>query len=200
MECIKVFNWEKWLEDKEECEDSFKRYLEKGMIKTEEEKTNLSKSHMKKSDGNIGFANYLLEEKKFYDWVIVGCYYAAYHASLALLAIKGYSSKNHYATLCGLIKLYYDKDLDKEDIELVAKASIEKEEISYFAEAKEKRETASYGVSEEFNKNEAISLKEKTINFVNKARRIWMRVKSFLWDVNKIFMIFGHKEMREKKK
>lgn len=34
------------------------------------------------------------------------------------------------------------------------------------------RETASYGISEEFNKNEAIDLKEKTIQFLNKTREI----------------------------
>jgi len=110
--------------------------------------------------------------KRFYDWIIVGCYYAIYHASLALLSTKGYSSKNHLATLCALIYLYYEGEITKEDIELIAESSIEKEEVTYFVEAKNKRETASYGISEEFSKNEAEKLRIKTIVFVNKVKEI----------------------------
>ncbi len=164
------------MENKKECETAFYSYINKGIIKSEEEKQNLSKSHLKKTDYNLDFINHMLDEKRFYDWVIVGCYYAIYHASLALLSIRGYSSKSHLATLCSLIYLYYDNNkkklLNKEDIELVAESSLEKQEVSYFVEAKNKRETASYGISEEFNKNEAEKLKEKTILFVNKVKKI----------------------------
>jgi|SRR3989344_8603027 len=168
-----MFKWEIWIEDKGKCEIDFNKYLEKGIIRVEEEKISLSKSHMKKTDYNIGFINNLMDQNKFYDWTIIGSYYAIYHASLSLLAIKGYSSKNHLATLCALIHLYYTKKkLHKEDIELVSRSSIDKEEVSYFVDAKDKRETASYGVSEEFNKKEAVELSEKTILFVNKIRGI----------------------------
>jgi len=178
-----MYKWERWMRNREECEEAFEQYLEKDVIIEEEEKEGLSKSHLKKVDYNLDFINSLLEQKKFYDWVIVGCYYAIYHAALALLSIKGYSSKNHMATLCALIHLYYqDKSvesgeqnedcLNKEDIELVAESSIEKEEVTYFVEAKSKRETASYGVSDEFSKNQASDLKVKTILFVNKVKQI----------------------------
>lgn len=174
-----MFKWEKWIENKEECKQAFEEYLKEGTIKQEEEKEDLTKSHKKKSDYNLDFINNLLNKKKFYDWVIVGCYYAIYHASLALLSVKGYSSKNHLATLCALIHFYYEepedeeeKKLNKEDIELVAKISLDKEKVVYFVEAKNKRETASYGVSEEFSKNEAEKLKVKTIIFVNKVKEI----------------------------
>jgi len=164
------------MENKKECEIAFDSYINKGIIKSEEEKQNLSKSHLKKTDYNLDFINHMLDEKRFYDWVIVGCYYAIYHASLALLSIRGYSSKSHLATLCSLICLYYDNNkkklLNKGDIELVAESSLEKQEVSYFVEAKNKRETASYGISEEFNKNEAEKLKEKTILFVNKVKNM----------------------------
>ena len=92
--------------------------------------------------------------------------------SLSLLAVKGYSSKNHLASLCSLIYFYYipfdESKLNKEDIKLIVRSSIEKQEVSYFVEAKDKRETASYGIAE-FNKQEAEKLKEKTILFVNKV-------------------------------
>lgn len=173
----KKFIWEIWMGDKEKCRKAFNKYLKKGMIKKEEEKKDLSKSHIKKTDYNLNFINHLLEEKRFYDWIIVGCYYTIYQASLSILAIKGYSSKSHIATLCSLVYLYHKnsqekESLDKADIELVAKSSLEKEEVSYFVEAKSKRETASYGISEEFSKTEAESLRNKTILFVNKVKRI----------------------------
>ncbi|MFH1053527.1 MAG: hypothetical protein V1740_03875 [Candidatus Woesearchaeota archaeon] len=183
-----MFKWEKWIKDEEFCSASFQEYLDKGLIKEEEETKNLPDSHIKKTNHNIDFVNNTMNQKKFYDWAIVGCYYAIYHASLSLLTVKGYSSKNHLATLCALIHLYYDepKDasdneeeikLNREDIELVAKSSIDKEEVAYFVEAKNKRETASYGVSEEFNKNEAESLKVKTILFVNKVKEILENIR-----------------------
>lgn len=171
-----MFKWEFWMNNEEVCMEDFEEYLKKGLIRKEEEKQDLSKSHLRKTDYNLDFINYLLAEKRFYDWIIVGCYYAVYHAALALLSIKGYSSKQHQATLCGLIHLYYVPGyLDKEDIALVAKSSLEKEDVSYFVEAKNKREIASYGISKEFNKNEAQMLKVKTILFVNKVKSILER-------------------------
>ena len=179
MRYLKMLKWEKWIENKEQCKEAFDKFLEEGTIKEEEEKENLTKSHLKKVDYNLDFINDLLKQKKFYDWAIVGCYYAIYHSSLALLSKKGYSSKSHSATLCSLIHLYYEKPkkeegnkLTKEDIELVAKSSLDKEEVTYFVEAKSKRETASYGISEEFNKKEAENLKLKTVLFANKTKEI----------------------------
>jgi uncharacterized protein (UPF0332 family) len=167
------FNWENWLENPKKVLDSFNFYLKKEMIKEEKEKDFLSVSHLKKAENNLLFVNHLFDEKSFYDWAIIGCYYTIYHASLALITKKGYSSKNHLATLCALIKFYYkNRDLNKQEIELVYVSSLEKEEVSYFAYAKDKRETASYGLSDKFNKKEAEELKVKTIQFLNKCREI----------------------------
>jgi len=168
------FDWEIWIEDESKCRIDFENYVEKGLIKIEKEKDSLSKSHLSKADYNLDFINFLLENKKFYDWIITGCYYAIYRASLSLITKSGFSSKKHNSTLCALIKLYYHdkKSINKEDIELVARSSINKEEVSYFVGAKEKRETASYGISEEFTKTEAEKLIEQTIIFVNKVKEI----------------------------
>lgn len=170
----KRFDWQEWLENSEKVEDSFNFYLKKEMIKSEKENKFLPLSHLKKAEYNLKFINFLEDNQKFYDWIIVGCYYTIYHSALALITKKGFSSKNHLATLCALIKFYYlqNKILSKEEIELVSKSSLEKEEVSYFAYAKEKRETASYGLSEEFNKVEAKDLRKKTILFLNKCREI----------------------------
>lgn len=176
MMSLKKFDWKIWFDDKEKLEDSFSFYLKKGAITKETETESLSKSHMNKADSNLDFINFLEKSKRFYDWIIVGCYYTIYHASLSLLSKKGFSSKNHLASLCALIKFYYFNEkkisLTKEDIELVSKSSLEKQEIAYFAEAKEKRETASYIPSQSFTKSEAEDLRKKTIQFVNKCKEI----------------------------
>lgn len=168
------FNWGIWLENEGRLEDSFKFFLKKGAMMHEKETNFLSISHLKKAEYNLKFINFLNSNKKFYDWIIVGCYYTIYHSALALITKKGFSSKNHLATLCALIKFYYVQEniLTEEEIKLVSKSSLEKEEVSYFAYAKEKRETASYGLSEEFNKVEAEDLLKKTIQFLNKTREI----------------------------
>jgi uncharacterized protein (UPF0332 family) len=169
-----MFEWEVWMKNKNKCENTFRRYLQKEMIKTEEEKDYLSNSHLERAEYNLDFVNDLIENKKFYSWTIVGCYYVIYHSALSLLSKKGYSSKNHLATLCALIHLYYnhDKRVSEEDIKLIVKSSIDKKEINYFVEAKNKRETASYGVGKEFTKEEAIILRKDTIDFLNKVREI----------------------------
>jgi len=176
MKSSKKFDWKVWFENKNELENSFSFYLRKGAIAKETETENLSKSLMNRADSNLDFINFLEKNNQFYDWIIVGCYYAIYHASLSLLSRKGFSSKNHLASLCALIKFYYsgteNVSLTKEDIELVSKSSLEKQEITYFAEAKEKRETASYTPSPSFTKLEAEDLKKKTIQFVNKCKEI----------------------------
>jgi len=162
------------MEDPNKVERSFDFYLKKALIKKEKELIFLPASHLKKAEYNINFVNLLINSKKFYDWIIVGCYYAIYHSALALITKKGFSSKNHLSTLCALIKFYYSQDeiLNKDEIELVSNSSLQKEEVSYFVYAKEKRETASYGISEEFNKSEAEDIYKKTIQFLNKCREI----------------------------
>jgi len=170
-----MFEWELWIQNKEKCEKAFNRYLDRGIIKLETEKESLSNSHLKRTNYNIDFVNTTINQGKFYSWAIVGCYYSIYHAALSLLSIKGYSSKNHSATLCALIYLYLDHEkakLTEEDIKLIAKSSIEKQEVSYFVEAKKQREAASYGISETFTKNESIELRRNTILFVNKVKEI----------------------------
>ncbi|MBU0907100.1 MAG: HEPN domain-containing protein [Nanoarchaeota archaeon] len=170
----KKFDWHIWLEEPKEVEDSFNFYLKKETIKKETETRFLPVSHLNKAEYNLTFTNFLAEQQRYYDWIIVGCYYTIYHAALSLIAKKGFSSKNHLATLCALIKFYVvqENTLSKEEIELVSRSSLEKEEVSYFAYAKEKRETASYGLSEEFNKAEAEDLLKKTVQFLNKCREI----------------------------
>ena len=164
--------WEIWLEDKERRDKDFQGYLKSKKIKIETEINDLVNGHLEKADHNLKFVQSTLELKDFNDWAIVSAYYSIYHASLALCALKGYSTKDHLATLLILIKEFYQKQLNKEEIEMVSKTTIEKEEVLYYIEAKAERKKASYSTKILFDEKEAEILQKKAIGFVNKIKEI----------------------------
>jgi hypothetical protein len=92
-----------WIHNKEKLEECYNFYLKKKLIKKIKSSKNLSLSHLEKCEHNLEFVNFLTSNNKFSDWCIVGLYYSIYHISLALLTKKGFSSKNHLATLCCLM-------------------------------------------------------------------------------------------------
>src|SRR3989338_1937326 len=163
--------WEIWLEDKERRENDFKRYLKSKKIKKESEIQELVQGHIDKADHNLKFVKSTLELKEFNDWAIVSAYYSIYHASLALCALKGYSTKDHLATLLILIKDFYQKELNEEEIEMVSRITIEKEEVLYYIEAKAERKKASYSTEIIFDGKEAEDIQKKAINFINRLKR-----------------------------
>ena len=162
--------WEIWIENEQKREKDFLNYLKSKKIKKEIEIKELIQGHLEKADHNLKAADYMKEN--FNDWTIVSSYYSIYHASLALCALKGYSTKNHNATLLILIKEFYLKGLNQEEISIIKKASIEKEHILYYTEAKKTRKKASYTTKISFDNNEAESLRKKAIDFVNKVKEI----------------------------
>lgn len=164
--------WEIWLDDETARESDFKDYLRSKKIKPEIEKADLVEGHIEKADHNLKFVKSTLDLKEFNDWAIVSSYYAIYHASLALCALKGYSTKDHSATLLVLIREFYEKSLNKEEIETIGNSSIEKEEILYYVEARTKRSKASYSTKRVFGHSEAETLRLKAMSFVNKVKDI----------------------------
>jgi uncharacterized protein (UPF0332 family) len=164
--------WEIWLENEKRRELDIQRYLKSKKIKRETEIKDLIQGHLAKADHNLKFVKSTIDLKEFNDWAIVSAYYAIYHASLALCALKGYSTKDHLATLLILIKEFYQKGLDKEEIEIVNETTIEKEEVLYYIEAKTKRTKASYSTDKIFDPKEAEELRQKAIAFVSKSREI----------------------------
>src|SRR3989344_7821313 len=155
--------WEIWLEKEDRVEKDFQRYLK---IKMETEVDALIKGHLEKADHNLKFVANTLDLKSFNDWAIVSAYYAIYHASLALCVSKGYSTKDHLATLLILIKEFYRRELSKEEIEMVSRTTLEKEEVLYYVEAKNQRSKASYSTDILFNEKEAEKLQKRAIGFV----------------------------------
>ena len=164
--------WEIWLENEKRRNEDFEKYINSKKIKKETEVKELIQGHINKADHNLKFVKSTLELKEFNDWAIVSAYYSIYHASLALCTLKGYSTKDHLATLLILIKEFYQKSLNKEEIEIVGNTLIEKEEVLYYVEAKSKRTKASYSTQKIFHKNEAENLRIKAITFNNKAKEI----------------------------
>ena len=78
-------------------------FLKKGLIVNIGENRDLIYAHMQKSKHNMLFYEKNTGDHQFNDWLIVVMYYALYHAALALITKKGYSSKNHTASLVFLI-------------------------------------------------------------------------------------------------
>ena len=126
--------------------------------------------HLQKSRHNLRFIQENIK-LKFFDWAITGCYYACYHAAIALIQTRGYSSKNHLATLCILIQEFYNNGLTKEDIELLSNF-LDYKDILFYVQSKNKREEATYSTKLLFNKQEAQDLRFKAIMFVNRVEEI----------------------------
>ncbi len=142
-------------------------YKEKNILSKSDSEHEV-KGHLEKSRHNL---NFLAEIKKEYDdWALVTCYYASYHAALALITLNGYSSKNHNATLCILIKDFYKKELSKKDIELLN--LFDANDLLFYAESRNKREEASYSTKINFNPQEVNKIKLKTRLFINKVDKI----------------------------
>jgi uncharacterized protein (UPF0332 family) len=172
-------DWNLWLKDEKECTFWLDDYIKKKILKKVSDESRL---HLKRTDHNLIFANWIIEKHDgeipevfgkdtFYDWVISIYYYAIYHAALALMSKEGFTSKNHSATLCFLIYHHYhlQSALDKEDVALIA-SSLEKEDIETLGISKELREKASYNVHESFEKKLAEQVKEDAVDFVNKIK------------------------------
>lgn len=164
--------WELWVEDKARRDKDFLTYLKSKKVKKEEETKELIRGHLEKTDHNLKFVQKTLDLQEFNDWAIVSAYYAIYHASLALCALRGYSTKDHLATLLILIREFYQKELNKEDLKMVNTSGIEKEHLLYYVEAKKERTKASYSTQMLFNAEEAEQLRKKAIAFVNKVKEI----------------------------
>jgi len=128
------------------------------------------RGHLEKARHNLNFVSSSFKNG-FLDWTITGCYYALYHAVLSLISAKGYSSKNHDASLCILIKKYY-KEISKEEIELVNNLFLSYNDLLFYVKSKEQREIASYSGQIIFDKNSVEDIISKTIDFVNKCKEI----------------------------
>jgi len=161
---------EKYFANKQFLDEAIKKYEHKKLVRTIMFKEALMNAHIDKAIHNLKYVNYLRKENQFIDWQIVGLYYAIYHAASALIAKKGYASKNHDATLLLVIKYY--TQITAEEIKLINNLYINKEDAEFYTGLKEERKKASYSTGIIFSKIQVEELRTKTIQLVNKIRQI----------------------------
>lgn len=127
--------------------------------------------HIEKAEHNLNFIRDNIN-LGYSDWCITGCYYAVYHAALALIISRGYHSKSHDATLCLLIREYFNNGINQEDIFLINKFFLDYLDLVVYVQAKDKREEASYSTKYVFDKKMVQELRIKAISFINKCKLI----------------------------
>jgi uncharacterized protein (UPF0332 family) len=172
---MREYDLNKLLEDKELANRKIKEFLGSNVLKKQKIDDEEIKGHILKAEHNLRFISENIK-LDFLDWAIIGCYYACYHAALSIILTKGYSSKNHLATICVLIKEFYKKGLNREEIETLSNF-IDYQDLLFYVESKNKREEASYSTKTKFNKKEAEQLRLKAVLFINNIKRI---MKDFL--------------------
>ncbi len=149
-------------------DEKIKEFMARNALFRQEVDKEEIKGHLRKAEHNLRFVSTIVREK-FFDWAMIGCYYSCYHAALALINSRGFTSKNHTATLCIIVKEFYRKELSQADIELL---SMDDEDILFYVETKNKREDASYSTKTLFDKKEVERLRIQAALFVNKIKDI----------------------------
>ena len=172
MRCftMKEYDLQKLINNTAIVDEKIKELMDKKLLFKQNVDKEEVKGHILKAEHNLRFIAAIAREK-FSDWALTGCYYACYHAALALIQTKGYTSKNHLATLCIIIKEFYKKELTKEDIELLSNF-LDYEDVLFYVETKNKREDATYSTKTLFDKKDVEKLRIKAAMFVNKVRDI----------------------------
>ena len=168
---MKAYDLNKLLENKEFLQAKINEFLKKEIIKEQPVILEEIKGHIAKAENNLIFVKDNIRLGHF-DWCITGCYYASYHAVLALIMTKGYSSKNHLATLCMLIREFYKQGIDKEDIQLMDSLFIDYHDLIFYVASKNKREDATYSSKRAYDKNMAEELRIKASLFIDKLKHI----------------------------
>lgn len=134
---MKEYDLQKLINDPETVEEKIKELMEKGLLFEQEVDREEIEGHVLKAEHNLRFVADIAD-KKYSDWALTGCYYACYHAALALIQTRRYTSKSHLATLCVIIKEFYKKELTKEDVEMLS-AFLDYSDVLFYVETKNKR-------------------------------------------------------------
>ena len=87
-------NIKKLFLDRNYLDNQIKFFIENKQIKSIKSNPELVQSHIEKAKHNLGFFKLNKKYSEYKDWQIVSLYYSLYHASLALITHRNYSSKN----------------------------------------------------------------------------------------------------------
>lgn len=167
---IKNYNLQKLLSDPKIVDEKIKEHISKKLLFTQDIDINEIEGHIEKAENNLRFIVDVMD-KGYFDWALTGCYYACYHSALSLIQTKGYSSKNHLATLLIIIKEFYKKELTRKDIENLSNF-LDYKDLLFYVNAKNKREEATYSTNTLFDKKEVEKIRIETVIFVNKIKEI----------------------------
>jgi len=133
------------IQNKEKLDDFYNNYLKRKLLLKSVDSSNLKNAHLKKAEHNLEFIQNINNKEKFNDWVIVSLYYSLYHSFLALIENKGYSSKNHNATIVFILKNYLN--ILDDDLSLLDNLKVSEEDAIFYTNLKEKRNQASYSTN-----------------------------------------------------
>src|SRR3989338_10266089 len=167
---MKEYDLQKLINNPTIVDEKIKELIKKKLLFKQDVDKEEVKGHILKAEHNLRFVADIAQ-KKYFDWSLTGCYYTCYHAALALIMTKSYTSKNHLATLCIIIKEFYKKDLTKEDIETLSNL-LDYQDVLFYVESKNKREDATYSTKIKFSNQEAEQLRIKSNLFVAKIKAI----------------------------
>jgi uncharacterized protein (UPF0332 family) len=157
-----------YLNNKEKILESYDFFIKKEQLNKIIKNRKLIQAHIKKAEHNLGILKQLNED--YNDWKIIGLYYCLYHSCLALLANKGYSSKNHTATLIFLLQEY--SQITNEEINLIEELQIKEEDAKFYTQLKQERHNANYSTDIFYDNEKIEEVRIKTVTFLNKVRGI----------------------------
>lgn len=157
-----------YLNNKDKIQESYNFFIRKEQLTKITTNKKLIQAHIKKAEHNLGILKQLNED--YNDWKIIGLYYCLYHSCLALLANKGYSSKNHTATLIFLLKEY--SQITNEEINLIEELQIKDEDAKFYTQLKQERHNANYSTDIFYDHKKIEEVRIKTVTFLNKVRGI----------------------------
>ena len=167
---MREYDLQKLIDNPLLVDDMLRELMEKKLLFRQNVDKEEVKGHLLKAEHNLRFISVIAKEQ-FYDWALTGCYYSCYHAALALIQTKGYTSKKHLATILVIIKEFYKKELTKEDIEMLSDF-LDYEDVLFYVETKDKREDATYSTKTRFDKKEVDRLRIQAAMFVDKIKDI----------------------------
>jgi len=168
---MKEFDLNQLLQNTVLLSEKIQEFMAKKTLKKQNPDEEEIKGHIEKAEHNLRFIKDNLK-MGYTDWCTTGCYYAAYHIVIALIMTKGYASKNHLATLCTLIKEFYKKGIEKEDLEMINNLFIDYQDLIFYVESKNKREDATYSSKKIYNTSSVEILRIKTALFVDKVKEM----------------------------
>jgi uncharacterized protein (UPF0332 family) len=182
---MREFELDKYIEDSNLLEKKINDFLQSKIITIKNKDLYEIKGHQEKANHNLQFINDIMD-LDYLDWAITGCYYASYHAAIALILTKNYFSKNHLATLLLLIREFYQNGIDKKDIETLQEL-LDYQDILFDVESKNKREDATYSTKTRYSKKEVLQLRMKSALFVAKVVNL-IENNSFYVELNALIL------------